>query len=163
MSKKFRGASELDNIDALIVTFLQENGRMSNNDLAQKVGIAPSTCISRVRSLVDRGVITGFSAQIEPASLGLALQVLVSVTIRSGARQHIAEFSKELRELPEVLQVFFVGGVEDFLLHLAVRDADHVRQFIVENLSAHPSVATTRTSIVFEHHSNSLTAHSVNP
>ncbi|WGD37137.1 Lrp/AsnC family transcriptional regulator [Lysinibacter sp. HNR] len=156
MSNKFRNGAELDKIDMSIVGLLQGNGRMSNNELAQKVGIAASTCISRVRSLIDRGVIMGFSAQVDPARFGLTLQVLVSVTIRSGARQRIAEFSQELRELPEVLQVFFLGGVEDFIVHLAVRDADHVREFVVENLSAHPAVATTRTSMVFEHHANRL-------
>ena len=122
--------------------------------VADRVGIAPSTCVARVRSLVSRGIITGFTASVDPAVMGMTLQVLVSVTIRSGARQRISEYSEELRALPEVLQLFFLGGVEDFIIHLAARDSDHVRDFVMEHLSAHPAVSSTRTSIVFSHHQN---------
>lgn len=127
---------------------------MTNAELAERVGIAPSTCVARVRSLVSRKIITGFTAAVNPAVMGMTLQVLVSVTIRSGARQRIAEFSDELRALPEVLQLFFLGGVEDFIIHLAARDSDHVRDFVMEHLSAHPAVSSTRTSIMFSHHQN---------
>jgi DNA-binding Lrp family transcriptional regulator len=107
-----------------------------------------------VRSLVARRIITGFTASVDPRAMGLGLEVLVSVTVRSGARQRIAEMSDELRALPEVMQLFFLGGVEDFIIHLAARDSDHVRDFVMEHLSAHPAVSSTRTSIVFSHHQN---------
>lgn len=152
-SKNLRTES-LDEIDRQIVAELQLNGRMTNAELADRVGIAASTCVARVRSLVARKVITGFTATVDPGVMGATLQVLVSVTIRSGARQRIAEFSNELRALPEVLQLFFLGGVEDFIIHLAARDSDHVRDFVMEHLSAHPAVSSTRTSIVFSHHQN---------
>jgi len=153
-SKNLRIEPILDDVDRAIVEHLQINGRMTNAELADRVGIAASTCVARVRSLVSRRIITGFTATVDPAVMGMTLQVLVSVTIRSGARQRIAEFSEELRNQPEVLQLFFLGGVEDFILHLAARDADHVRDFVMEHLSAHPAVSSTRTSIVFNHHHN---------
>ena len=153
-SKNLREAVVIDAVDRQIIEQLQLNGRMTNAELAERVGIAPSTCVARVRSLVSRGIITGFSASVDPAVMGMTLQVLVSVTIRSGARQRISEFSEELRALPEVLQLFFLGGVEDFIIHLAARDSDHVRDFVMEHLSAHPAVSSTRTSIVFSHHQN---------
>jgi DNA-binding Lrp family transcriptional regulator len=153
-SKNLRSEPVLDDVDRLIVEELQLNGRMTNAELADRVGIAASTCVARVRSLVSRRIITGFTATVDPAVMGMTLQVLVSVSIRSGARQRIAEFSDELRELPEVLQLFFLGGVEDFIIHLAARDSDHVRDFVMEHLSAHPAVSSTRTSIVFSHHQN---------
>ena len=153
-SKNLRIGTPLDEVDRLIVEELQRDGRMTNAELADRVGIAASTCVARARSLVSRGIITGFTATVDPAVLGRTLQVLVSVTIRSGARQRIAEFSNELRGLPEVLQLFFLGGVEDFIIHLAARDSDHVRDFVMEHLSAHPAVSSTRTSIVFSHHQN---------
>jgi DNA-binding Lrp family transcriptional regulator len=81
---------------------------------------------------------------------------LMSVNIRVGARKAISSFSDEMRRLPEVVQVFFLGGAEDFIIHVATRDTDHARQFVVDNLSAHPSVASTRTSLVFEHHTPGL-------
>ena len=153
-SKNLREAVVLDAVDRQIIEQLQLNGRMTNAELAERVGIAPSTCVARVRSLVSRRIITGFTASVDPAVMGMTLQVLVSVTIRSGARQRISEFSEELRSLPEVLQLFFLGGVEDFIIHLAARDSDHVRDFVMEHLSAHPAVSSTRTSIVFSHHQN---------
>lgn len=153
-SKNLRSESDLDAVDRKIMEELQANGRMTNAELAERVGVAASTCIARVRSLVSRRVITGFTAAVDPRAMGLDLQVLVSVTVRSGARQRIAEMSDELRSLPEVMQLFFLGGVEDFIIHLAARDSDHVRDFVMENLSAHPAVSSTRTSIVFSHHQN---------
>lgn len=151
-SNNLREIEGLDRIDLRILDELQLDGRMTNAELASRVGVAPSTCVARVRSLVDRRIITGFAAAVDPVTLGLGLQMLVSVTVRSGARQRITELSEELRALPEVLQLFFLGGVEDFIIHLAVRDSDHVRDFVVEHLSAHPAVSSTRTSIVFSHH-----------
>lgn len=142
----------LDDIDLKLVAMLRDNARESNARLAAEVGIAPSTCLTRVRALVDRGVIRGFHADVDPRALGLGLEALISVNIRVGARQGIAAFSQEMRDLPEVLQVYFLGGSEDYIIHVATRDTDHVRQFVVNNLSAHPSVASTRTSLVFEHH-----------
>ncbi|MGK0715612.1 Lrp/AsnC family transcriptional regulator [Leucobacter sp. W1153] len=153
-SKNLRVEPALDEVDRLIVEELQLNGRMTNAELAERVGIAASTCVARVRSLVSRRVITGFTAQVDPGVIGMTLQVLVSVSIRSGARQRISEFMEELRGLPEVMQLFFLGGVEDFIIHLAARDSDHVRDFVMEHLSAHPAVSSTRTSIVFSHHQN---------
>ena len=143
--------AELDEIDHELLRLLNQNARITNADLAEAVGIAPSTCITRVRSLVSRGVITGFSASINPASVGLASQVLISVSLRAGARSHLADFMNEMRSLPEVIQVFFLGGSEDFIVHLAVRDNDHVREFVLENLSSNATVASTRTNMVFEH------------
>ena len=151
MSPQPNTLRELDEVDRTLIRALQEDGRASNARLAELAGIAPSTCVARVRSLVDRGVISGFSAQVPPAALGWGIQALISVGIRSGARQRIVEFGEEIRALPEVVQVFFLGGSEDFIIHVATRDSDHVRQFVVDNLSAHPSVASTRTSLVFDH------------
>lgn len=143
--------ADLDEIDHELLKLLTQNSRMTNADLAAAVGIAQSTCITRVRSLVSRGVISGFTANVDPAAVGLSSQVLISVTLRAGARSHLADFMKEMRNLPEVIQVFFLGGSEDFIVHLAVRDNDHVREFVLENLSSNATVASTRTNMVFEH------------
>lgn len=144
----------LDPIDSRIIDELQKDGRITNAELAERVGIAPSTCLGRVRNLVSSGVISGFTALVDPQHLGLSLEVLISVTVRAGARQRISALSNELKELPEVLQLFFLGGVEDFIIHMAARDTDHVRDFVLEHLSAHPAVSSTRTSLVFSHHRN---------
>lgn len=158
VSKNLRPEADLDGVDRRIIEELQANGRITNAELAERVGVAASTCIARVRSLVSRRIITGFTADVDPRALGYDLQVLVSVTVRSGARQRIAELTDELRSVPEVMQLFFLGGVEDFIIHLAARDSNHVRDFVMEHLSAHPAVSSTRTSIVFSHHRNPVPA-----
>ena len=150
-SKNLQVDAPLDEIDLDLIRLLQKNARITNADLAASVGIAQSTCISRVRSLVSRGVISGFSANIEPAKLGLGTEVLISVTLRAGARAHLSEFMQQMRERPEVIQVFFLGGAEDFIVHLAVENSDEVREFVLENLSNNATVASTRTNLVFEH------------
>ena len=143
--------AELDEIDRSILRILRANARIPNNQLAERVGIAPSTCVARVRSLVTRGVITGFTANVDPSSVGLSLQALISVTIRAGARNLMVELGQEIRQFPEVVQLYFLGGAEDFIIHVAVRDSAAVRDFVLDNLSAHPAVASTRTSLVFDH------------
>lgn len=150
-SKNLLSKIELDEIDHELIRLLTQNARSTNADLAAAVGIAQSTCITRVRSLQERGVITGFSANVEPAALGLGTQVLISVTLRAGARAHLSDFMNDMRQRPEVIQVFFLGGAEDFIVHLAVANPDEVREFVLENLSNNATVASTRTNLVFEH------------
>lgn len=149
----------LDELDERIVALLSEDGRMTNAELAAALGVAPSTSHTRLRALVDRGVITGFHASIDQRRLGRGLQVMIGVTLRPGARQSsITAFADSVRALPQVVQVFFVGGTDDFLVHIAVEDSSAVREFVVEHLSARQSVASTRTSMIFEHHRNVVTA-----
>jgi DNA-binding Lrp family transcriptional regulator len=143
---------EMDSIDKQIIQTLIADGRIANNQLAEQIGIAPSTCLTRVRALETNGVIKGFTALISRKAQGLNLEALISVSIRAGARQTISEFSEHIKNLEAVIQVFFLGGAEDFIIHVAVVDSDSLRDFVVKNLSAHPSVASTRTSIIFENY-----------
>lgn len=142
---------QLDGIDKAILKQLSNNARISNAELAAKVGIAPSTCLGRVKNLVQQRVIRSFTAEISPSALGLELQAVISVTLRAGARANLAAFMQSMREHPQVIQVFFLGGAEDFLVHVAVRNSAEVREFVLEQLSNNASVANTRTNIVFEH------------
>lgn len=150
-SKKIQPTIELDETDFELLRVLSTNGRISNADLAQQVGLAPSTCLGRVRRLVEGGAIVSFAAEVAPAAIGLELQALISVTLRAGARANLASFMQAMREHPQVIQVFFLGGQEDFIVHVAVRNSDEVREFVLEQLSNNASVANTRTNIVFEH------------
>lgn len=151
-SKKIQGYPILDDLDRAILKLLAKNARTTNAELAELVGLAPSTCLGRVRNLVQSGVITSFTAEIAPQALGLSLQALISVTLRAGARANLSEFMAQMRNHPQVIQVFFLGGTEDFIVHLAVRNSDEVREFVLEQLSNNSSVANTRTNIVFDHY-----------
>jgi DNA-binding Lrp family transcriptional regulator len=148
-----------DDIDDALVAHLVRDGRATNRQLARALGIAESTAHTRTRRLEERGVITGYEAVIRQERLGRGLQALIGVTLRPGARQaSITEFSEGVRSLPEVNQVFFVGGTDDFIVHVAVADSSAMRRFVVDHLSGNPSVASTRTSIVFEYSRNVSTA-----
>jgi DNA-binding Lrp family transcriptional regulator len=154
---KFRPPIELDDLDRRIVEVVKIEGRISNSALAEAVGIAPSTAHVRLKQLVDRGVITGYMASIDQAKLGLGLQAMIGVTLRPVTRKEsITHFAERVRGLPQVLQVFFLGGSDDFMIHIAVRDSSALREFVVEHLSAQPSVASTRTSLIFDYHRNAL-------
>ena len=140
-----------DRIDQRIVRLLVEDARLPNNALAEQVGIAPSTCLARVRSLRARGVIRGFHADVDPAALGRPLQAMIAVRLQSHARGHISAFADRVAVLPEVLNVFFLAGAVDFYLHIAAINTQNLRDFVVINLSGNPDVALTETNLIFEH------------
>jgi DNA-binding Lrp family transcriptional regulator len=142
---------EIDGVDRRILTALHADARMSNSALAERVGIAPSTCHGRVRRLQELGVIRGFYADIDPAAIGLTLQAMISVSLQSNARGKIRNFIQQIRRKPQVMDVYFLAGADDFILHVAARDTDDLRSFVVENLNADADVAGTQTSLIFEH------------
>ncbi len=146
-----RGPASLDETDRRILRALAGDARLPNNALAAEVGIAPSTCLTRVRRLVADGVIRGFHAEVSPEALGLALQAIVVVRLQAGARHRIGDFGGWLAALPGVLNVFFLAGTDDFQVHVAAASPAGLRDFVVENLSASPDVASTETHLIFEH------------
>jgi DNA-binding Lrp family transcriptional regulator len=142
---------ELDDVDRRILLTLHRDARMPNSALADAVGIAPSTCHGRVRRLHDLGVIRGYYADIDPAAIGLSLQAMISVSLQANARSKIRNFIQQIRRKPQVMDVYFLAGADDFLLHVAARDTDDLRSFVVENLNSDSDVAGTQTSLIFEH------------
>ena len=142
---------QIDDIDRRILKALHDDARIPNTALADMVGIAPSTCHGRLRRLQDIGVIRGFYTDVDPAAIGRPLQAMISVSLQSKARGRIRHFISEIRKLPQVIDVYFLAGADDFILHVAARDTDDLRAFVVENLNADPDVAGTQTSLIFEH------------
>ncbi|WP_119731066.1 Lrp/AsnC family transcriptional regulator [Thermomonospora amylolytica] len=141
----------MDELDAAIVQALQADGRQTNRELAERLGIAPSTCLERVRSLRNRGVITGFHAAVDLAELGRPLQALVNVRLQPKTREAVEGFRTYIGRLPETVAVFVVSGGDDFIVQVAVRDTGHLRDFVVDHVSRFPNIADVRTSIVYEH------------
>ena len=149
-------APVLDRVDRAILEQLAHDARIPNNALAAAVGVAPSTCLGRVRALREAGVVRGFHADVDPAAVGRPLQAMISVRVQSHARAQIADFARQIAGAPEVLDVFFLAGADDFLVHVAARDTDNLREFVVVNLSGHPDVALTETNLIFQHIRSSL-------
>jgi DNA-binding Lrp family transcriptional regulator len=151
-SKNLRNRKvELDDVDRGLLRMLSENARRTNNSLAEELGIAPSTCLARMNALRESGVIRKFTLDVDPEVLGHALEALIFVRIRAGARHLMSSFAEEIKAKTGVMQLFFLGGTDDFLIHVAVKDSNDVRQFVLDNLSANPAVATTQTALIFEH------------
>jgi DNA-binding Lrp family transcriptional regulator len=141
----------VDDVDRRLLRELAADARIPNNALAQRVGIAPSTCLGRVRALRETGVIRGYHADIDPAALGRPIQAMIAVRLQSHARGHIPAFMAKIATLPEVLNVFFLGGADDFHVHIAATSTDNLRDFVVVNLSGDPDVALTETNLIFDH------------
>ncbi len=141
----------LDDIDRQLLALLAADARMPNNALAERAGIAASTCLGRVRALRESGVIRGYHADIDPSALGRPIQAMIAVRLQPHSRGHLSEFSARVQRLPGVLSVFFLAGAMDFHIHVAAENPGSLRDFVVDNLSANPDVAFTETSLIFEH------------
>ena len=142
---------QLDRTDRAIVARLQNNARISNKELAAAVGVAPSTALERTRRLETDGVLMGYHAEVAPEALGIGLQALVGVTLRQHARPLVEAFEAHALALPEVVQVFHTTGASDYLVHVAVRDTEHLRSLALAAFTERPEVARIETSLVFSH------------
>ncbi|MGN9846265.1 Lrp/AsnC family transcriptional regulator [Nonomuraea sp. H19] len=146
----------MDELDSAIVRFLQTDARQSNRELARQLGIAPSTCLERVRALTRRGVIRGYHADIDPAALNRTVQAMVAVQVRPLSRAVINAFKSSAAEMPEVLSVFVLAGGDDFLLHVAVQDLDHLHAFLLDKLSKRKEIVGFRTSVIYQQVQNAV-------
>lgn len=134
-----------------MAALLAADGRLSNAALAQALGVAPSTCLMRLRSLRERGVVRGFHADIDLATVGLGLQALVAVRLSEHSRDRVEHFRGLAPRLPGVLAVYHVTGPTDYLLHVAAADAESLRNLVLDHIVSLPEVAHAETSLIFEH------------
>lgn len=142
---------DLDRIDYEILRCFQNNARISNKELAVAVGLAPSSCLSRVQRLRAEGVLGEAHAWVAPEALGIALQALVSVRLKQHSRKHVKDFRSHALSLKEVLAVYHLSGAQDFLVHVAVRDSAHLRDLALDAFTARPEVAQIETSLLFDY------------
>lgn len=141
---------ELDRTDRAILAALQNNARLPNKQLAELVGLAPSTCLERVRALRARGVIRGYHAEVDRAALGRGIEAIIAVRIRVHARALVDAFWGYVLSLPETIQVFHVSGADDFLVHIAVADVPSLHDFILDALTVRREVAHVETHLIFD-------------
>jgi DNA-binding Lrp family transcriptional regulator len=141
----------VDDIDRAILELLATDARITNQRLAERVGVAPSTALARLRALRERGVIRGFHAELDLAALGRPLQALIAVRLVVHAREQIDAFTSAVRQLPGVLMVFHLAGATDYLVWVAARDAQDLREFVVDHLATHSAVSHAETSLIYEH------------
>jgi len=139
----------LDKIDKLILQELQNNARISNIELAEKVALSPTPCARRVKQLEDAGIIRGHRTMLDPELLGLSLTALVSVTMDKHTADRFEKFEVAAAELPEVMECYVVTGQDsDFLIKVMVTDMRHYEEFLLRRLTKLEGVSGVHSSFV---------------
>jgi Lrp/AsnC family transcriptional regulator, leucine-responsive regulatory protein len=141
---------ELDVMDRRILSVLQADGRISNLDLAERVGLSPTPCSRRMKRLEEAGVIIGYGARINPVALGLGVSVIVTVRLAKQTPADIAEFLAVVHRQPEITECLLVTGNLDYVLRLRVRDVEALRDFILSKIKNISCVAETSTMLVLD-------------
>ena len=144
---------KMDEIDRKILSCLQNNGRISNKELAQRINLVPSAALKRLRRLEETGVISGYACRIDHGKIGLNMNVLISVTTVEKAG-HI-EIGSKLAELPDVLDVFDVAGNTSYIIRAVVKDTSGLNNLIIR-LGNIPGVVRTQTTLIMNMIKNEL-------
>ncbi|MBV1917855.1 MAG: Lrp/AsnC family transcriptional regulator [Sphingomonadaceae bacterium] len=137
----------LDDIDRRLLAALQREGRITNVDLAQRVGLTPPPCLRRVRTLEERGVIRGYHADLDGSKLGYSITVFAMVSLKSQAEESLRQFEDHMRELPDVRECHMLNGEIDFILKIVSRDLQSFQEFLTSKLTPAPNVASVKTSL----------------
>jgi DNA-binding Lrp family transcriptional regulator len=139
--------ANIDTIDMQILAELQEDGRMTNVDLASRVGLTAPPCLRRVRALEDNGAIKSYHAVIDPATLGFTITVFAMVSLKSQAEADLKAFEDHVASLPEVRECHMLNGEIDFILKVVARDLQSFQQFLTSKLTPAPNVVSVKTSL----------------
>jgi DNA-binding Lrp family transcriptional regulator len=140
--------AKLDPIDRRILAELQADGRMTNVELARRVGISAPPCLRRVRTLEEQGFIRGYHADVDPRALGFEVQVFAMVGLHSQAEADLSAFEAQCRAWPLVRECHMLNGEIDFILKCVAPDLSTFQSFLTEDLTAAPNVASVKTSLV---------------
>lgn len=149
MPKRQPAAAVIDDVDRSILRALYEHADLTNKALAHRLGLAESTCAYRVRALRESGVITGRRLTVDFAALGYPLQAVIKVRLGSHNAAFVHQLFDDLVDAPGVIEVLHVAGEDDFHVHVAVADAEELRDFVLDHVTVHKVVRQTETQLVF--------------
>ena len=139
----------LDPIDLRILTALQENGRISNQDLADRIALSPSSCLRRLRALEESGLITGYRALLDAKKLGLSLMALIHISMDAHTPERFTHFEAEIAAIPEVLECLLITGqAADYQLKVVVADMDAYQELLLNRITRIPGVTGVHSSFV---------------
>jgi Lrp/AsnC family leucine-responsive transcriptional regulator len=145
----FGGFMELDRYDRQILAILQADGRISNQDLADRIGLSPSPCLRRVRTLEESGLIAGYRAQLDAKKLGLTLMALIHISMDQHTPERFANFETQIADIPEVLECLLITGQDaDYQLKVVVRDMDGYQELLLNRITRIPGVTGVHSSFV---------------
>ena len=141
---------ELDDIDRRILTALQNNARISNVELARMVGLSPSPCLRRVKTLEDCGVIQRYVSLLDQGAVGFPVSVFVNVTLERQVESALEQFEAAIGKRPEVLECYLMTGDADYLLRVVTRDLASYERFLVDHLARIPGVSSIKSSFALK-------------
>lgn len=140
---------QLDRYDRQILDVLQQDGRISNQDLADRIGLSPSPCLRRVRTLEEAGLITGYRAFLDAKKLGLSLMALIGISMDQHTPERFANLESSIAEIPEVLECLLITGQQsDYQLKVVVRDMDAYQDLLLNKITRITGVTGVHTSFV---------------
>lgn len=137
----------LDHIDRQILSLLQDDGRMTNVELAERVGLTAPPCLRRVRALEDQGAIHGYHAELDPMSVGYTITVFAMVSLRSQAESDLEAFEKHVATIPEIRECHMLNGEIDFILKIVATDLKSFQQLLTTRLTSASNVSSVKTSL----------------
>jgi DNA-binding Lrp family transcriptional regulator len=140
----------LDALDLRILQELQDDGSLANVELARRVHLSPSSCLSRVRALEASGVINRYVAIANPAALGLDLNVFISISLKTQSKAALAEFEQRISEHDEVMECYLMTGDSDYLIRVAVANIAALEKFILEQLTPIPGIEKIRSGFALK-------------
>ncbi len=143
-------STALDALDLRLLAAVVSAPTASNKALAAGLGVAESTCAYRLRALRARGVLSLPQVEVSPPAVGLPLQAVIRVRLGRHDAEGVVRLFDDLVRTPGALEVFHLAGADDFLVHVAVRDAAALRDVVLQHITVHPIVRTTETNLVFE-------------
>jgi Lrp/AsnC family leucine-responsive transcriptional regulator len=141
---------ELDRTDRRILEVLQQNGRITNAELANRVALSPSPCLRRLHQLEESGVIKRYVALLDPWRVGLGLHAFVTVSLEKRGAAHAESFRRAVEGWPEVLDCYAMTGEMDYLLRVMVTDLEHFSRFVMDRLLKHEAVTDVKSSFVLQ-------------
>lgn len=140
---------EIDRYDRQILAILQENGRISNQDLADRIGLSPSPCLRRVRTLEDAGIVTGYRAQLNAKALGYSLMALIYISMDKHTPERFENFERQILQIPEVLECLLVTGQDaDYQIKVVVKDMDAFQELLLNRITRIQGVTGVHSSFV---------------
>ncbi|MDE2342712.1 MAG: Lrp/AsnC family transcriptional regulator [Betaproteobacteria bacterium] len=140
---------DIDRLDQRILEVLQHEGRLSNQDLADRVGLSPSPCLRRVRALEESGVITGYRAQVDPKALGLSLMALIHISMDQHTPERFRHFESAVAKIPEVVECLLITGqAADYQLKVVVRDMEAYQELLLNRITQIKGVTGVHSSFV---------------
>lgn len=142
---------ELDRYDRQILDILQQDGRISNQDLADRIGLSPSPCLRRLRLLEESGLILGYRALLDAKKLGLSLMALIGISMDKHTPERFANFQASVEKIPEVLECLLITGQQaDYQLKVVVKDMDAYQDLLLHQITRIPGVTGVHTSFVMQ-------------